>query len=328
MFWFYVGPRKLEIKKTDLLVSDSLNVYPCQFQFSQDWNSLIKHAVFKAGDKAIEVLLDATNSCNIPWEVLLKHKLDLLVGCYGTKGEELILNTTWTNVGQIYEGTKDKGTTGENPTPDVTTQILSKIGNLEDLSTENKNDLVSSVNEVNLNLDTKLDVAGGVATGPIMFAETISPIMTYTFEDQPIATVEDVLRGTSISDRGIYKDSDGPLEIHASSALIDFDNGEQPAILMGVVGDKDMPTSVPNMSQIPTKNSQLQNDSDFATKQFVKDSIDNIDISEVGTFDHRELTNRNAQDQHPISAITGLQNILDSIPTPMSAQQLREILSK
>ena len=34
----------------------------------------------------------------------------------------------------------------------------------------------------------------------------------------------------------------------------------------------------------------------------------------TGTSDHRELTNRDADDQHPIKAITGLQEKLDTIP--------------
>ena len=33
-----------------------------------------------------------------------------------------------------------------------------------------------------------------------------------------------------------------------------------------------------------------------------------------GTTDHRELENRDADDQHPIKAITGLQNVLNTIP--------------
>ena len=33
---------------------------------------------------------------------------------------------------------------------------------------------------------------------------------------------------------------------------------------------------------------------------------------DTGTFDHNELINRDLPDQHPISAITGLQEALDS----------------
>lgn len=338
MFYFYASARKVEIKKTDTLVSDSINVYPCKFQFSADWNGLVKTAVFRAGTSAIEVLLDESLQCNIPWEVLQKHNIDLYVGCYGTKGEDIILNTTWTNIGKIYEGTKDKATPGEDPSPDILTQILSQMGDLSSLETQNKTSLVNAINEVNTktgevesNLATKIDIAGGVATGPIKFTEDASPIMAYTFEDEPIETVEDVSRGTVVSSNGFFKDSDGPLEIHATSALIDFDNGEQPATLMGVVGDKNMPTSVPNMSQIPTKVSQLQNDSSFATEDYVLDAIASSGgggDGGTGTDDHRFLTNRDAINQHPISAITGLQEALDKIPVAMTAAELREILTK
>lgn len=34
-----------------------------------------------------------------------------------------------------------------------------------------------------------------------------------------------------------------------------------------------------------------------------------------GTYDHRDLQHRDAEDQHPISAITGLQDALDSVPS-------------
>ena len=45
-----------------------------------------------------------------------------------------------------------------------------------------------------------------------------------------------------------------------------------------------------------------------------------------GTTDHRKLYNRDADNQHPVSAIEGLQDILDTIPRPMTAMELRIIL--
>ncbi len=47
---------------------------------------------------------------------------------------------------------------------------------------------------------------------------------------------------------------------------------------------------------------------------------------EGGTMDHRLLAHRNAEGQHPISAIDGLKAALATIPTPMTADQLRKIL--
>lgn len=47
---------------------------------------------------------------------------------------------------------------------------------------------------------------------------------------------------------------------------------------------------------------------------------------EGGTADHRRLSHRDAAEQHPIEAISGLKEALDSIPVPMTAEQLRKIL--
>ena len=47
---------------------------------------------------------------------------------------------------------------------------------------------------------------------------------------------------------------------------------------------------------------------------------------EGGTTDHRLLTGRNAGDQHPVEAITGLGEALEAIPRPMTADELRKIL--
>ena len=47
---------------------------------------------------------------------------------------------------------------------------------------------------------------------------------------------------------------------------------------------------------------------------------------EGGTSDHRFLTGRDAGNQHPIDAITGLPYALQTIPRPMTADELRKIL--
>lgn len=47
---------------------------------------------------------------------------------------------------------------------------------------------------------------------------------------------------------------------------------------------------------------------------------------EGGVSDHRLLTGRDAEDQHPIEAIAGLKDALEQIPSIMTAEQLRKIL--
>lgn len=45
-----------------------------------------------------------------------------------------------------------------------------------------------------------------------------------------------------------------------------------------------------------------------------------------GTTDHRQLTNRDAPDQHPIYAITDLEEQIRKIPEIMTADEMRDIL--
>ena len=47
---------------------------------------------------------------------------------------------------------------------------------------------------------------------------------------------------------------------------------------------------------------------------------------ESGASDHRLLTHREDENQHPISSIIHLSEKLDAIPTAMTAEQLRKIL--
>lgn len=46
-----------------------------------------------------------------------------------------------------------------------------------------------------------------------------------------------------------------------------------------------------------------------------------------GTTDHRQLNHRDGEDQHPMKAITGLEDALRHIPEPMTAEELQNILN-
>lgn len=161
MFKFYVGLRDIQIKATDKLVSDSRNVYPCAFTFSKDWDGYNKIVRFRAGEEVQEISLMSGYRCDIPWECLLKPNIHLEVGAYGLQGEDIILNTTWTDLGLIHEGTYDVDVSPpKEPTPDVYQQIITSIGNLEDLTTDDRTNLVVAINEVNNEALTNTDLEG------------------------------------------------------------------------------------------------------------------------------------------------------------------------
>lgn len=158
MFRLYAKKVSLEVNQKETVTSGSVNVYQCQFQFDNAWDGLERTAVFHAGDETISILLDSTNVCIIPWEVLQDAKRTLYVGVYGTKDEDIVLPTVWATLGEIKLGT-EPGESAQPPTPSIYEQLLSKIGDLDSLSTEDKSSLVGAINEIY--------ASGGSGTGNV-----------------------------------------------------------------------------------------------------------------------------------------------------------------
>lgn len=66
-------------------VSGSVGIYRASFEFSPDWNGLVKTAVFRSREATREQLLDGDDSCIVPWEPLQEPGW-LEVGVYGVSG--------------------------------------------------------------------------------------------------------------------------------------------------------------------------------------------------------------------------------------------------
>lgn len=157
MFSLQANKVHLNVVERETITSGSVNVYTVQFQFSSDWDGLTKTAVFHAADTTVSVLLDDSNECAIPWEVLQIANRALCVGVYGTRGEDVVLPTIWATLGTIKEGVCP-GDSVQPPTPSVYEQILADIGNLDELETTHKDSLVDAINELWL-------TGGGGGTG-------------------------------------------------------------------------------------------------------------------------------------------------------------------
>lgn len=127
-FILYADKNKLTVRKRGPVTSGSSGVYPVSFEFSEDWDGLTRAAVFQADSEPVSVLLDNTNECGIPWEVLVKPGVRLKVGVYGTKGEDVVLPTIWADLGEILRGVTmpDGGT--YPPTPELWEQALAGKG--------------------------------------------------------------------------------------------------------------------------------------------------------------------------------------------------------
>ena len=122
-----------------------------KFSFSSEWAGLSKTAVFTNGDTTIDVL-NVADEITIPHEVLAISGKKLKVGVYGyTVGDngniEIAIPTVYADLGKVVKGADPSGDVSADPTLPVWAQIQGIIGNLNDLDTEAKNNLVAAINE-------------------------------------------------------------------------------------------------------------------------------------------------------------------------------------
>lgn len=139
MFILSASKVHLNVCQRETVTSGSVNVYLVQFEFNDDWNGLDKTAVFQSGDDKISVVLDESNQCQIPWEVLENPRRSLEAGVYGTKDGAVVLPTIWAKLGTIKEGCSP-GTNTQPPTPDVYSQILDAANKAQEIAQSVRDD--------------------------------------------------------------------------------------------------------------------------------------------------------------------------------------------
>lgn len=114
---FDVYGDRISLKGTSSAVSGSVNYYKCSFDFSPEWDGLLKFAVFMAEEQVYTVMLDG-NVCTIPAEVMLSPA-SVSVGVYGTKEDDEVfrISTDFSHI-VIKEGAYRDGTTPAIPEKD------------------------------------------------------------------------------------------------------------------------------------------------------------------------------------------------------------------
>ena len=145
---------------------------PIELEYSSDFNGLTLTAVFTNGKTTVDVL-NPGNQCVIPHEVLDTVGTLVKVGIYAVRGNELVIPTVYANIGVVQKGADPSGDVSADPTLPVWAQTQAMIGNLNDLTTEAKNNLVAAINEAaqtggsgggsTVELDTTLTQSGKAA---------------------------------------------------------------------------------------------------------------------------------------------------------------------
>lgn len=138
MFILKVTKNQITVTQKEVMTSGSQNVYPIEFQFSDEWNYLERVAVFATDvgangpveNSVYNQLLKEDNRCFIPWEVNASHNKHVFVGVFGTMNGVVVLPTVWVDIGNVLLGV----TTGveiEDPTPTLYEQILGELNSIK-----------------------------------------------------------------------------------------------------------------------------------------------------------------------------------------------------
>lgn len=111
------------------------------------WDGLNKTVVFQAGDVTKDVL-NPGELVVIPPEITMQVRRNVLVGVYGTDAQQnLVIPTLWATIGRVQDATSPSGDSSTDDSLPVWAQLQGMIGNLEDLDTTEKNNLVAAINE-------------------------------------------------------------------------------------------------------------------------------------------------------------------------------------
>ena len=133
----------------ELLTAGMAKAVTVEFVFSDDWDGLTKTAVFSAGRTTVDVMESAWdgNKVVVPHEILADAGPIARVGVYGANADGMILPTVWVTLGKVMPAAEPSGDPGADPTLPIWAQLQNQIGDLDDLKTYNKGNLVDAINE-------------------------------------------------------------------------------------------------------------------------------------------------------------------------------------
>ena len=110
------------------------------------WDGLQKTVVFRSA--VTKDVLDAGNEVIVPAEVVSRAGIYLYMGVYGVDAaNNVVIPTIWTELGMIHGAAAPSGDASSDPSLPVWAQIQAAMGNLDDLDTDAKSNLVAAINE-------------------------------------------------------------------------------------------------------------------------------------------------------------------------------------
>ena len=140
-----------------------------EFTFSSEWDNLTKTAVC-VGSGTTKDVLDVKDEIIVPHECLKDTAGHLKIGVYGVNSSgDLVIPTVYAYCGRLLQGADPSGEESADPTLPIWAQLQAMMGDLGNLTTTAKENLVAAINEAAKSggggggtaADVKMQVAGG-----------------------------------------------------------------------------------------------------------------------------------------------------------------------
>ena len=166
------------------------------------WQGMRKEVTFR-GTKKVDVLTDE-NVVELPWEVTTAKNVTVSIGITGVDADEkTIIPTVWATIGAVKDSPYGAYPAPGEPVPPEWAQVLEMIGDLRNLNTVDKSNLVAAVNEAMSNSGGgNGDGAGGYYT-PIVTQPTANTMqISFTPSVATMPAVEPVTITLPGSDSG------------------------------------------------------------------------------------------------------------------------------
>lgn len=279
-----------------------------RFEFNSAWDGLNKIAVFHCGGVTKDVLGSSfpANICPIPWECLQEEGETLYCGVYGTDSNgKIIIPSKMARLGTVHPAADPTGDESLDPTLPVWQQALNMAQDAMSLLAGKVNRSGDTM-QGDLNMGTHT-LRLGSTTG--MTEDNLNIIRLVADREGEGVTLRNIDTPYEDSDAVNKKYVDDKVnalntdDIHLSAASEHHSADETVTEVLDGLSKAiiNIPTALPNPHKLTINGTSYDGTED------VQMTIQ----GGGGTSDHSQLTNRDAANQHPITAITGLQTALD-----------------
>lgn len=132
--------------EVDGLLTSGMVGIPVTIVCDGAWDGLTKSMVCRAGS-IVKTILNVGCTATVAHECMVPNQT-LFIGIEGRNADgTLVIPTVWARCGLIFSGATTDADPSTDPSLPVWAQVQAMIGNLDDLETEAKNNLVDAVNE-------------------------------------------------------------------------------------------------------------------------------------------------------------------------------------